>query len=337
MYFGGYGRTGAAPDPEKRAAMFRMTRARAAGSLAAAATLAGLRRAALGQATIALRTINPPIEGAAQAVYAKEMGFFAKAGFEVSIQIMQAGVPAAVASNSFEFGWVTADALANAHARNIPLVAIAPGQEFVYSATGRTNTGLCVVPSSPIRAAKDLNGKVIAVPSRLGISENCTRAWIDKNGGDSTTIKMVEVPFIAMAGALEAGRIDCAYVTEPFLTANAKVERSIGDPQTSIGPRYLVSVWATTATYAGAHPDIVSRYAAVMRETAIWANANPEKSGAIVASFTKLDPATVASMVRSRFADQLSAALLQPVIDVSAKYNHFTPFPASELIYVPPR
>jgi NitT/TauT family transport system substrate-binding protein len=314
----------------------QMTRAQAAAVLCGAAGF-GAAAPARAQATIPLRTINPPIEGAAQAVYAKEMGFFAKAGFEVSIQIMQAGVPAAVASNSFEFGWVTADALANAHARSIPLVAIAPAQEFVYTANARTNTGLCVAPSSAIRTAKDLNGKVIAVPSRLGISENCTRAWIDKNGGDSTTIKMVEVPFIAMAAALESGRIDCAYVTEPFLTANAKVERSIGDPQTSIGPRYLTSVWATTAPYAAAHPDIVSRYAAVMRETAIWANNNPEKSGAIVASFTKLDPATVASMVRSRFADQLSPGLLQPVIDVSAKYNHFTPFSASELIYTPPR
>jgi len=246
---------------------------------------------------------------------------------------MQAGVPAAIASSSFEFGWVTIDALATAHVKGIPLVAIAPGAEYTATSSPRQDTGLVVAQVRKIRSPKDLNGKVIAVPSRLGISESSTRALIDQNGGDSTSIKMVEVPFIAMAAALDAGRIDAAYISEPFLGPAAKVDRVIGNPRNAIGRHYLTSAWTTTLPYATSHAELVKSFAAVIHETALWANQNPEKSADIVAKYTKLDLAVVATMVRSHFGEQLAPALMQPVVDVSAKYNKFTPFPASELIY----
>jgi ABC-type nitrate/sulfonate/bicarbonate transport system substrate-binding protein len=80
----------------------------------------------------------------------------------------------------------------------------------------------------------------------------------------------------------------------------------------------------------------VKRYAAVMHETAVWANKNPQKSGQILAKYTKIDPELIATMARTRFAEQpLTPSLIQPLIDASAKYNDFSSFPARELIYTP--
>ena len=81
----------------------------------------------------------------------------------------------------------------------------------------------------------------------------------------------------------------------------------------------------------------MSRFARVLHETAVWANKNPEKSGEILSKYTKVDPAVVAAMTRTRYAEQLTAALMQPLIDVAAKYNGFRTFPAQELIYTPSR
>ena len=53
--------------------------------------------------------------------------------------------------------------------------------------------------------------------------------------------------------------------------------------------------------------------------------------------YTKIDPAVLATMARSHYAEQLTPGLIQPLIDVSAKYNGFTAFPAPELIYAPSR
>jgi hypothetical protein len=51
----------------------------------------------------------------------------------------------------------------------------------------------------------------------------------------------------------------------------------------------------------------------------------------------KLDPVTLAAMVRSRFADQLVPAAIQPQIDVAAHYGLFAAFPASDLLISPAR
>jgi hypothetical protein len=67
----------------------------------------------------------------------------------------------------------------------------------------------------------------------------------------------------------------------------------------------------------------------------VWANKNPQKSGEILAKYTKLDPAAISTMARVHYAEQLTPALMQPLIDEAAKYNGFKSFPSQELIYKP--
>jgi hypothetical protein len=76
-------------------------------------------------------------------------------------------------------------------------------------------------------------------------------------------------------------------------------------------------------------------FAAAMRETAVWANTNPPRSGQILAKYTKIDPTVISTMARTHFGEQLSPALTQPLIDVATKYDKFNSFPAQELLYVP--
>jgi NitT/TauT family transport system substrate-binding protein len=155
---------------------------------------------------------------------------------------------------------------------------------------------------------------------------------MDQNGGDSSTVKFIEIPFPAMPAALEARRIDAAFIAEPFLTVALKTGRVLAYGYDSIAKHFLFGAFFTTPQWAQDHPDVVSRFAVAIRETAAWANKNPVKSGEILAKYTKIDPAVIASMTRARFAEQLTPALMQPLIDVSAKYNGFASFPAQELL-----
>jgi hypothetical protein len=50
-----------------------------------------------------------------------------------------------------------------------------------------------------------------------------------------------------------------------------------------------------------------------------------------------MDPAVLATMTRSVYAETLTAASMQPLIDISAKYNGYATFPAQELIYTAPK
>ena len=70
-----------------------------------------------------------------------------------------------------------------------------------------------------------------------------------------------------------------------------------------------------------------------MRDSATWANANPDKSAAILADASKVPLDVVRKMYRAVYTGRLDAALMQPVIDVAVKYGGLTRFPVEELIY----
>ncbi len=65
------------------------------------------------------------------------------------------------------------------------------------------------------------------------------------------------------------------------------------------------------------------------------ANKNPQLTAGILAKYDKIEPAVIATMARNHYAEQISPALMQPLIDSAAKYNAFKTFPAQELIYKP--
>jgi ABC-type nitrate/sulfonate/bicarbonate transport system substrate-binding protein len=67
--------------------------------------------------------------------------------------------------------------------------------------------------------------------------------------------------------------------------------------------------------------DLVSRFAAVIHDTAVWANKNPQQSGDILAKCDKIEPAVIAAMARNHYAEQINPALMQPLIDAAAKYS----------------
>jgi len=311
-----------------------LNRARASAVLFGGATLLLSASRGRAQTTATIRVATLPIESAAEVFYAKDMGFFAKAGLDAEIQTMQNGASmvAAATSNAIEIGYSPLDVLATIHSRQVPVVVIAPANEYI---TGIKNAALVLAANSQIRSAKDFNGKTIGVAALHSLSENAPRAWIDRNGGDSSTVKFVEVPFPTMPAALDAGRVDAAWVAEPFLSAATKNGRVIEYGFDAIAKRLLIAAYFTTAQWAADHRDLVTRFASVIHETAVWANKpeNQAQSAQIVGKYTRLDPAVIASMVRSRYAEALTPASLQPLIDVSAKYNGFAAFPAQELLY----
>jgi NitT/TauT family transport system substrate-binding protein len=277
-------------------------------------------------------------EAAAEVFYAQELGFFAKAGIDVDIQTMQNGaaVAAAVASNAVDIGWTTPSSLALARQKGIAFLAIAPAVLYTSAAPF---SALFVAAGSPIRTATDLQGKVIGANGLATMTVYGPRAWIDRNGGDSTKVRFLELPFSAMVDSLVAGRVDAAEIAEPALAVATAKNHLLAYPMNAVAKEFMFGVWCGGAAWVKAHPDLVARFAEVIHTTAVWANnrANQRHSGAILAQFTKIPAAVIATMTRARYGEALTAAMMQPVVDVTARYAHFAPFSAQELIYVPAR
>jgi NitT/TauT family transport system substrate-binding protein len=285
------------------------------------------------QTPATLRVTTTFIDSGAELFYAQEMGFFKKAGLDVEIIPGKNGsaMAAAVASGSADIGYSDVGALAKAYSKGIKFTAVAPAALWTDAAPVNQ---VIVERTSSIHAAKDLDGKVFGVPGLGTGAEYASRAWIDKNGGDSSTVKFIEIPYSAMPAALDAGRIDAAYVAEPFLAVAKKNGRLLAYADDALGKEFLRTVWFATSDWARAHPDLVNRFAAVMQETATWANQkrNQAKSAEILVKYTKIDPTVVSSMIRAQYGVRLTSALLQPEIDVTAKYTNFASFPAEALM-----
>jgi NitT/TauT family transport system substrate-binding protein len=285
------------------------------------------------QSSVTLRLTTTFIDSGAEPFYAQELGIFKKHGLEVEIIPGRNGsaMVAAVVGGSADIGYSDVGALSKAYASGVKLVAVAPAALWTDAAPVNQ---LIVERNSAIRSAKDLAGKVVAVPGLGTGTEFATRAWLDKNGGDASTVKFIEIPYPAMPAALDAGRIDAAYVAEPFLVAAKKNGRVLAYAEDAIARESLRTVWFATPEWTAAHPDVTSRFVAAMRETALWANQkrNQAKSAEILVKYTKIDPSLVASMIRAAYGVQLTTALIQPQIDVTARYANFAAFPARDLI-----
>ena len=274
-------------------------------------------------------------EASAQVYFAEEMGFFQRAGLNIELQILTNtnAIAEAVASNNADIGFSAVLSIASAYKKGIPFTIVAAGNEYDSS---RPNAAIMVSQNSPIQIAKDLNGKTLGVQAIKSIAEYGPRLWIDKNGGDSSTVKFLDLPFAAMPDALAAGRIDAEWLAEPYIAIGKKNARVIAYPFDAIGKRFLAGAWFASTPWAKGHSDIVSRFAAAMSEASRWANANPAKSSAILLNVTKMNPDLYAKVVHAHYADHLSAVEVQPQIDLAARYGLFLQtFPAAELIYNP--
>jgi NitT/TauT family transport system substrate-binding protein len=282
--------------------------------------------------TIRLGVIT--IESAAEAFYALDMGFFKKQGLDVDLQIMQNGaaIAAAVAGGSLDVGFADTISIANAHARGLPFVYLAPALLNSYAAP---SLAILVNGSGPIRDAKDLNGKTIAVNGINNITMVPVEAWIDKSGGDSKTVKWIELPIPAQNDAVSTGKVDGATLGEPFVTFGGdKGLRAIYMDKNAIAPRYMLAGFMTTKDWAQKNPAVAAKFIAAIKETAQWANTNHAASAAILSKYTKIPQPVVERMKRGEYGDVLLASEVQPVIDAAARYGVLPKaFPAPEFFY----
>lgn len=282
-----------------------------------------------------VRIETTPVDSAAEPYYAYDAGFFKAAGIDVDLQsgaANGAAISAAIAAGALDVGVSNLVSIVQAHAKGIPFVIIGPGGLY----TSRTPSTQLIVPSgSPVRSAADLNGKTVAVNTLRGLPQYGVQAWIDKNGGNSESVHFTEIGPLDMIVALKSGRIDAGAFVEPFATAARSSGRVLAAPFDAIASSFLITAWFATAAWAQSHRDIVRRLADAIGKTAEWSNKNHAQSGAILMKYAKLDADTLKTMQRTVFADRLDLGLVQPVIDLTAKYGGISAFPASEVVFTP--
>ena len=284
-------------------------------------------------AATTLRFATSPSDSGALVYEADVQGYLKQANVAADIQYLSNGSASIAALLGGELDITGSNMLSviQARAKGIPIKVIAP--QAVYR-RGQASTLLLVPTDSPARTGRDLNGKTVAVNALGGSPHVAVEAWIDQNGGDSSTVKYIEMTFSAMGPALAAKRIDAGILNEPVLTdALGNGARILGDAYGAIAPYWLTDCLVATESYIAAHADDVRHFSAALHQAAIWSNRNHDKTADMVAKLLKIDTPIVQKMHRAIFAEQLTPAMIQPVIEAGLKYGAITkPMRAEELI-----
>jgi len=321
-------------DPLKQT----LTRTRAISLVSAtiASAAIGSTRGAFAQQSEPLRIAVIPSDIGGEAYYAADAGFFAKAGYRAEFTGIPSGaaISAAVAGGSADVGFSNVVSLAIAHERGLPFTILAPAT--LHTPDKVTAGILTVAQNAPIRSGKDLNGKTIAINGLNNISDVSVRAWVDQNGGDSKTLKFTELPFPAMPEAVRTGRVDAASIdgaNEQLLAQPNSGLRRLANVFNAVGSRWVPSTWFSTTEWVEKHPTAAKAFVRVIAEAGAWANAHHAESADILAKYLRKTPQQVEAVTRAPYALKLTPALIQPSIDLAAKYGVIKKaFPARDLI-----
>jgi NitT/TauT family transport system substrate-binding protein len=309
-----------------------MKRSTAVMTLAALAA-AGAARPLRAQSLAKIKAFSTASDPSGCIFYAHDNGTFEKHGLDVTIAVSNDSSVAvsSVVSGTVDIGYTNIVSIEQAFKKGIPIVMIAPAAINDYRFP---TSWVIVAKDSPIKTPLDLQGKTLGTSPLKSLGDFATDAWVEKHGGDSTKLNWVEMPYVQCGPALSQGRIDAAFLIEPYATNFRETTRKLGWPYEAIANRFLGAGYFCTQAWAKANPDLVKRFGDAIAETGNWANHNRDQTALVLEKYAKVDPATLAVITRATYAQRLAAVDVQPTIDFGARFKFLdTGFPAADLIY----
>jgi NitT/TauT family transport system substrate-binding protein len=297
------------------------------------AAIAAPRVALRAQGLTKLRTLALPVDQCGALFYAKELGYFERAGLDVDLSFPTdyGAVISATVGGSADISYGIIVALEQAFAAGLPITIVAGA---AINDQRHPNNYFIVAKDSPIKSARDLNGKTLGTAPLKSLGTYAVEAYMSQHGGDPSTIKWAEIPFPLCGAAIGRGTIDGAFVVEPFATAARATTRNLFRAYEAISPLFLGAAYFTTTAWAKANPDTLRRFQTAIHEASVWGNSHHTESAVILEKYSKVDPDTLAHMVRSIYADAVTPQIVQPSIDFCAKYKMISAgFSAKDLIY----
>ena len=263
----------------------------AAGTLLAAATT----RTARAQTLVPLRFGSTPLVDGVPAVRAVSSGAFRAAGLDVNVLKMgnSTAIGAAIIGGALDFGTVSPGPIINAHEHDVPLGIL--GNDRVHIVGHAYANAIVTAANGPIQTLRDLNGKTVSVAA-VAIVVGCRAGADRREGGESSTVKFTELPFSAVAAAIETGRIDAGVVVEPFLSEgrNTGKVRDLGDLFAYAGTNIAEMCYATSRASFQRNRDAMRRFLRVIRETQEWLKVHRDETAEIALTYTGASRAALA-------------------------------------------
>jgi NitT/TauT family transport system substrate-binding protein len=217
-------------------------------------------------------------------------GFFAKQGIDVDKKVLQSGndIVLALANNQGQIGYVGWVPAMIARTSGIRVTAVAASDvEGTSEADNWQN--ILVKGDSPIRTARDLAGKTIAVNALKGVGEVMIKAALKKVGVNPNSIRLLAMPFPTMRTALRTGQVDAIWTPEPFVSQALNLDgaRIVMAPGPVLGKFWPIGVYVAPQDWATRNPGLAKRFRTAINQSLAYAQAHPDEIRALLPAGTQ--------------------------------------------------
>ncbi|MFI8307294.1 ABC transporter substrate-binding protein [Streptomyces sp. NPDC085927] len=270
-----------------------------------------------------------PIVDVAPLYLGEKKGFFSERGLKLSISSAQGGaaIVPGVASGQFEFGFSNMTSLLIAQSNSVPVKGVANGNAST-GVEGEDFAAITVKGDSPVKSAKDLEGKKVAVNTLKNTMELGVRASVTKSGGDPGKVDFVEMNFDQMPAALDGGQIDAAMVVEPALaTIKGQGGREIASSMVDIAPDLTISLYFTSTQYAQKNPEVVKKFQEATAESLAYADSHPDEVREVVTTYTKIPPAVLEQVTLPKWPTDPNRASIEQLVKLGEEGDLFKQTP----------
>ena len=264
-----------------------------------------------------------PIADVAPLYLGIRKGFFKEQNLTIKPKLAEGGaaITPAVLSGDDQIGFSNNISLLIAASKGLPVEVISQGV-LGGKDTSEAWADLLVEKNGPIRTAKDLEGKTIAVNTLKNICEVTIKASLAKQGVDINSLKFLEVPFPDMNAALDAKRVDGACVVEPFVS-QGKTGKARGiDPfYVNTAPDLSVATYFTSRQYATQNKDVVDRFVTAIKKSLDYAQSHPDETRAVLTTYTPIPKAAAQKIKLPVWRSQLDTSTIQLLSRLSKQYG----------------
>jgi NitT/TauT family transport system substrate-binding protein len=265
-----------------------------------------------------------PIADVAPLYVGIKQGFFKQEKLTIKPQLAEGGatITAQVVSGDLQVGFSNTTSLIIAASKKLPVQIVAQGVQGAPSEDKAWDAVLSK-KGSPITNPKALEGKTVSVNNLNNVGPLTINNAMEKAGADFRKIKYVEVPFPDANGALDTGRLDAAWVVEPFVSqGTAQGAREVLHPFEQTAPNYTVATYFTTKQYSAQNRDVIDRFVRAINKSLTYSQSHPEAVRAVVPTYTKIPKAVAAKMRLPQWGSDLNEPTIEQTADLARKYGY---------------
>jgi NitT/TauT family transport system substrate-binding protein len=200
-------------------------------------------------------------------------------------------------------------------------------------------TEVLVMPNSPIKQPKDLEGKTVAVNILNNIQSLTLNQVLKAAGVDPSTVKYRAVPFPQMGAALQKGQIDAVHTAEPFGT---EFQRKLGarmviDGGGSPVNGLSISGYITTQRFVDKYPKTAAAFQRAIQKAQQLASTDRKQVEEVLPGYAKIDTQTASALNLPAYPTSLDPTRLQRLADLMLQNGLLkNGIDTKNLIFTPP-